>query len=74
MLLALIWYGLSAHNRGALWLGYVAFSVEILALYAKTVGTMLDTSLFFLVAGLIVALLAGMAWKLHAQQSPEGVA
>lgn len=73
LLLALIWYGLSAHNRGALWLGYLGFSIEILALYGKTVGTLLDTSLFFLVAGLLVAGLAAMAWRLHAHQTPEAV-
>lgn len=73
LLLALIWYGLSAHNRGALWIGYIGFSIEILALYVKTVGTLLDTSLFFLVAGLLVAGLAAMAWRLHARQTPEAV-
>lgn len=73
LLLALIWYGLAAHNRGALWLGYIGFSIEILALYGKTVGTLLDTSLFFLVAGVLVAGLAGMAWRLHARQTSEVV-
>lgn len=73
LLLALIWYGSSTHNRGALWLGYLGFSIEILALYGKTVGTLLDTSLFFLVAGLLVAGLAAMAWRLHARQTPEAV-
>lgn len=73
LLLGLIWYGLAAHNRGALWLGYIGFSIEILALYGKTVGTLLDTSLFFLVAGLLVAGLAAMAWRLHARQSTEAV-
>jgi uncharacterized membrane protein len=71
LLLALIWYGLAAHQRGALWLGYTGFSIEILSLYAKTVGTLLDTSLFFLVAGLIFAALAALAWRLHARQSSE---
>ncbi|MGB4867121.1 MAG: DUF2157 domain-containing protein [Hyphomicrobium sp.] len=64
LLLAAIGYGLSYDHRGALWLGYLGFSVEVLALYWKTVGTILDTSLFFLVAGLIVAGLAFLAWRL----------
>ncbi|MEQ1719039.1 MAG: DUF2157 domain-containing protein, partial [Hyphomicrobium sp.] len=68
LLLALIWYGISTRQRGALWLGYIGFSIEILALYSKTVGTLLDTSLFFLVAGLIFAGLAAFAWRLHARQ------
>lgn len=63
-LLAAIWYGLTSPHRGALWLGYIGFSIEILALYWKTVGSILDTSLFFLVAGLIVSGLAFMAWRL----------
>lgn len=64
LLLASIGYGLATHHRGAIWLGYIGFSIEVLALYWKTVGTILDTSLFFLVAGLIVAALAFMAWRL----------
>ena len=63
-LLAAIGYGLANHHRGAIWLGYIGFSIEVLSLYWKTVGTILDTSLFFLVAGLIVAGLAFMAWRL----------
>lgn len=64
VLLSAIWYGVSTDHRGALWLGYIGFSIEVLALYWKTVGTLLDTSLFFLVAGLIVAALAFVAWRL----------
>ncbi len=73
LLLALIWHGLSAGKRGALWLGYLGFSIEILALYAKTVGTLLDTSLFFLVAGLLFAALAYVAWRLHERRGAEAV-
>jgi uncharacterized membrane protein len=75
VLLAAIWYGLSYDHRGALWLGYIGFSVEVLALYWKTVGTILDTSLFFLVAGLIVAALAFLAWRLaHHFDAPNASA
>lgn len=74
LLLAAIWYGLSARHRGALWLGYTGFSIEILALYWKTVGTILDTSLFFLVAGLIVAALAFMAWRLASRSETRSAA
>jgi uncharacterized membrane protein len=63
-LLATIAFGLYSGHRGALWLGYIGFSIEILSVYWKTVGTLLDTSLFFLVAGLIVAALAYMAYRL----------
>lgn len=66
MLLVLaIHQGLARGYRGAVWLGYVGFSVEIFALYVKTVGSLLGSSVFFLVAGLIVIALAALAWRLH---------
>lgn len=72
LLLAAIFWGLKAGNSGALWLGYAGFSVEIMAIYAETMGTLLNTSLFFLVAGLIVSGLAAVAYKLHQRNEPEG--
>ena len=63
--LAAIWWGLTNNNRGALWLGYAGFSVEIMSVYQKTVGSLIGTSLFFLVAGLLVAALAFMAYRLN---------
>jgi uncharacterized membrane protein len=72
ILIGAIFWGLRSHNRGALWLGYVGFSVEILAIYSKTIGTLLNTSLFFLVAGLIVSGLAAFAYRLHARGEAEG--
>lgn len=68
-LLAAIWYGLEFEHRGGLWLGYAGFSIEVLALYWTTVGSLLDRSVFFLVAGLIVAGLAAMAWRLAVRRS-----
>lgn len=64
LLLLAIWWGLLSGHRGVLWLGYVGFSIEIIAIYAKKFGTLLDTSLFFLIAGLIVAALAVVAMKI----------
>lgn len=72
LLIATIFWGMKAGNRGALWLAYIGFSVEILAIYGKTVGTLLNTSLFFLVAGLIVSGLAAIAYRLHQRGLPEG--
>lgn len=65
LLLVIIFQGLSLGFRGAVWLGYVGFSIEIFSLYVKTVGSLLGSSLFFLVAGLIVIALAALAWRLH---------
>ncbi len=66
--LAAVWWGLSHNNRGALWLGYTGFSIEILSVYQKTVGSLIGTSLFFLVAGLLVAALAFMAYRLNVRR------
>lgn len=67
LLLSAIWWGMKTGHRGALWLGYIGFSIEILSIYSQKIGTLLDTSLFFLVAGLIVAGLAYMAYRLHGE-------
>jgi uncharacterized membrane protein len=68
LMLVAIWWGLKTNNRGALWLGYIGFSIEILSVYQKTVGSLMGTSLFFLVAGVLVAALAFMAYRLNARQ------
>ncbi len=67
LLLAAIWWGMKTGHRGALWLGYLGFSIEVLSIYANKFGNLLDTSLFFLVAGLLVAGLAYMALRLHGE-------
>lgn len=72
LLLAAIVWGSRTGQRNVLWLGYAGFSVEILALYLKTIGTLLGSSLFFLVTGLIVIALAGIAWRLHQREQATG--
>lgn len=61
--------GLRTHNQGIVWIRYVAFSIEILGLYFKTIGSLLSTSAFFLSAAVLVAALAVVAYRLHARQS-----
>ncbi|MFT3731311.1 MAG: DUF2157 domain-containing protein [Hyphomicrobium sp.] len=73
LLIAVISHALSTGNRGALWLGYIAFSIEILALYGMTIGTILGTSLFFLIAAIIVGLLAYAALKLARRSTTGGL-
>jgi uncharacterized membrane protein len=63
--------GLRTNSPAMLWLGYAGFSIEVLALYFKTVGTLLGSSLFFLSAGAIVILLAAAAYRLHARAGAE---
>jgi uncharacterized membrane protein len=67
LVLAGIGYGLRAGSATMLWLGYGGFSIEVLGLYFKTVGTLLGSSLFFLSAGVIVIGLAAIAYRLHAR-------
>lgn len=67
LLIAAIVWGLRSLNRGALWLGYGGFSIEVLAVYVETVGTLLNSALFFLVTGLIVSALAFIAYRLSAR-------
>lgn len=50
-------------NRGLMWVAYIALSMELLGIYFKTFGTLLDTSLFFLIAGVLVTGLAIVAYK-----------
>jgi uncharacterized membrane protein len=64
LLAAMLWALMSA-NRGALWLAYGGFALEVFSIYVKTFGTLLDTSLFFLVAALVVSALAWTAYRLH---------
>jgi uncharacterized membrane protein len=64
LLLAAISHGLESRNRGAVWLGYIGFSIEVLWVYWETVGSILGTSLFFLIAALIVSALAYLALRL----------
>jgi uncharacterized membrane protein len=54
-----------------LWLGYLAFSIEVLGIYGKTVGTFLGSSVFFLTAGFVVAGLAYFAYRLHARREAQ---
>ncbi|MFN3869282.1 MAG: DUF2157 domain-containing protein [Hyphomicrobiaceae bacterium] len=65
LLLGLVVYGLRTGQRHLVWLGYSGFSVEILGVYFKTVGTLLGSSVFFFTAGFVVIGLAGLAWRLH---------
>jgi uncharacterized membrane protein len=67
LLLAAVAWGWRTEQKPVLWLGYVGFCVEVLALYFVTIGTLLGTSLFFLVTGLIVIGLSWLAYRLHAQ-------
>ncbi|KAB2917098.1 MAG: DUF2157 domain-containing protein [Hyphomicrobiaceae bacterium] len=72
LLLGAMLWALASNNRAALWLAYAAFALEIFMLYVKTFGTLLNTSLFFLIAALIVSGLAWAAYALHQRKSNTG--
>ncbi len=61
---------LATGNRGALWVGYIAFTIEIFTIYARMLGTLLNTSLFFMIAALIVTVMAWAAYRLHRHETP----
>ena len=65
LLVGAIHQGLHLGIKGAVWLGYAGFSAQIFTLYVRTVGSLLGSSVFFLVAGLIVIALSAVAWRLH---------
>jgi uncharacterized membrane protein len=67
LLIAAVIWSLRTDNKVALKVCYAAFSIEILALYFRTFGTLMNTSLFFLFAGLIVIGLSVAAYKLNAR-------
>ena len=73
LLLGAIVYGVREGLKPVVWLGYVGFSVEVLAIYFKTVGTLLGSSVFYLVAGLIIIALAALARRLHRAEDQVGV-
>jgi uncharacterized membrane protein len=73
-LLAAMFWGLATDNRGALWIAYGAFALEIFALYIKTFGTLLNTSLFFLIAAIMVSGLGYAAYRLHQSKLARGAA
>lgn len=73
LLLAIITFGLRENHRGLIWVGYLGFAGEIFSLYWKTLGGLLGNSLFFLIAGVLVAAFAGVAWRIAARQTDEEV-
>lgn len=72
LLLGAIVHGMRESMKPVVWLGYVGFSVQVMAIYFKTVGTLLGSSVFYLVAGLIIFALAALARRLHRSDDHMG--
>lgn len=69
LLAAAIYWASQNGEQAVLRLAYAGFTAEVLGLYFKTVGTLLGSSLFFLVAGLLIIALAAGAYKLNAYKA-----
>jgi uncharacterized membrane protein len=65
---AMLW-ALRTDNTAALWIVYAAFALEVFNLHVMTIGTLLNTSLFFLVSALIVSAFAYAAYRLHQRKA-----
>jgi uncharacterized membrane protein len=65
LVLGCLWLGVQRANKPLTWLAYICFTLEIIALYFRTIGTLFDTALFFLFAGVMVIGLAALAWRVH---------
>ncbi len=71
LVIGALFYGARSDHTGLTRIAYLLFSIEILGLYFKTLGTLLDTALFFLLAGVLVMGLAWIAWLLHRSRLAE---
>ncbi len=67
MTLGAVAWGTRVGNRDLMRLGYVGFAIEILSIYFRTIGSLLGSSVFFLLTGVVVIGLAWLAMKLHAR-------
>lgn len=66
LLVALLGIALAGAQNGAVrYLGYLAFAGELLYLAFETLGTMLGTSGFFLISGLVVACIAWLVIRIE---------
>lgn len=65
--LGMVAWGTRTGSRELMRLGYLGFAIEILGVYFHTIGTLLGSSLFFLLTGIVVIGLAWLAMKLHAR-------
>jgi uncharacterized membrane protein len=65
---AMLW-ALKTDNTAALWLAYAGFALEVFMLHVMTIGTLLNTSLFFLISALIVSAFAYAAYRLHQRKA-----
>ncbi len=54
-----VWFAAARNHSTLLWWSYAALTAELIMLYVSTLGTLLETAVFFLSAA---ALVGGLAW------------
>ena len=75
LLVAAMAAGWQMRNGRVLWLAYAGFSIEIFSLYIAKIGTLLGTSAFFFVMGLLLIALATLAYRMRTETAvAEGTA
>jgi len=73
-LAAMIWFMAFGHRRNSdthIWLALLGFAAEILYIYFRIFGSLLETSLFFFVGGIITLVLAFFLYQIN-QRMDEG--
>jgi uncharacterized membrane protein len=58
-------FGQRRHMDSHLWIALAAFGVEALYIYLRIFGSLLETSLFFLIGGLLTIALAFILYRMH---------
>ncbi len=75
MLAIAIWlvsFGLEIHSPKIVNLGLLAFGIEVLYIYVKLFGSLMDTSLFFLMGGVVLIALAYGLERMRRKLSASG--
>ena len=70
LLVAAMYWALRPTTGALCGSAYIAFASGGLLALLRMLGTLLNTSLFFLIAALIVSALAWVAYLLHHRQAP----
>jgi uncharacterized membrane protein len=71
LLVAAMVAGWRTHNSRVLWLAYTFFAIEIFSLYVAKIGSLLGTSAFFFVTGILVVALSVAAYRMRSQLTPK---
>lgn len=69
--LAVLAVGRACGRGMALWVAYLGFSIEIVAVYFHTVGTLIHTSVFFFTVGAVIIVLAWLGIRLRRVQTGD---